>query len=49
MSKYSNINLENYNYNSKGTILNSPFSPKVLESLGIEEKELKTISLDEYI
>ena len=49
MSKESSINLENYNYNSKGPNLNSPFSKKALESLGIEEKELKTLSLDEYI
>ena len=49
MSKDSNINIENYNYNSKGPNLNSPFSRKALESLGIEEKELKTLSLDEYI
>ena len=49
MSKESNINLENYNYNSKGPNLNSPLSRKALESLGIEEKELKTLPLDEYI
>ena len=49
MSKGKNINLENYNYDSKGPHLNSPFSIKALQSLGIEEKQLKTLSFDEYI
>ena len=49
MSKEGKINLENYNYNSKSANLNSPFSIKALHSLGIEEKELKTLKLEEYI
>ena len=49
MSKGKSINLENYNYDSKGPHLNSPFSLRALESLGIEEKQLKILSFDEYI
>ena len=49
MSKDKKINLENYDYNNKGLHLNSPFSKKALEFLGIEEKELLTLNLEEYI
>ena len=49
MSDDEKINLENYNYNNKSQNLNSPFSLKALQYLGIEEKELKTLTLEEYI
>ena len=49
MSNEEKITLENYNYNIKGPNLNSPLSIKSLQLLGIEEKELKILSFDEYI
>ena len=49
MSKEKKITLENYDYKNKGPHLNSPFSKRALELLGIEEKELLTLSLEDYI
>ena len=49
MSKEEKITLENYNYNLKDKNLNSPLSIKALQLLGIEEKELKILSFNEYI
>ena len=50
MSKEEKITLENYDYNNiKSPHLNSPFSLKALETLGIEEKELKTLSLEQFV
>ena len=49
MSEEKKITLENFDYNNKGRHLNSPFSKKDLEFLGIEEKELIFLTLEEYI
>ena len=49
MSKENKITLETYDYNNKGPHLNSPYSKKTLELLGIKEKELLTLTLEEYI
>ena len=49
MSEEKKITLENFDYNNKGRHINSPFSKKALEFLGIEEKELLFLTLEEYI
>ena len=49
MSKEGKVTLENYNYESNNPHLNSPISIRALNSLGIEEKELKKLSQKEYI
>ena len=46
MSDDEKINLENYNYNNKSQNLNSPFSLKALQYLGIEEKEINTALIE---
>lgn len=49
MSKEAKITLENYNYEGKGPQINSPFSIKALQYLGLEEKELKKLTQYEYV
>ena len=49
MSKEQKITLDNFKYEGKGPHLDSPFSIKAIRSLGIEEKDLKKLSLEEYI
>ena len=49
MSKEGKVTLENYNYETNNPHLNSPISIRALNSLGIEEKELKKLSQKEYI
>ena len=41
MSNEEKVTLENFNYENKGPQLNSPHSLKAIQSLGIEEKQLK--------
>ena len=49
MSNEEKITLENFNYENKGPQLNSPHSLKAIQTLGIEEKQLKKLSFEEYI
>ena len=49
MSKTEKINLENFEGKRKGIHINSPFSIKSLQSLGIEEKDLIILSFNDFI
>ena len=49
MSNEEKVTLENFNYENKGPQLNSPHSLKAIQSLGIEEKQLKKLTFEEYI
>lgn len=49
MSKEHKITLENYNYEGKGPQINSPNSIKALQSIGLEEKDLKKLTQEEYV
>ena len=43
------ISLENFNYDSKGQRLTSPFSLKACRLQGVDEEDLYHISLEDYI